>query len=513
MNKKWFYFIFFIIALLPSVLGDEITFSVNQTEYYFLVGEEAMISIETENNYDKEIIGMMTHTINHEINQQGFQYSSSNTNSQQFSVGKGNNVVNLAFGSSADPAVLKVKLSFNYDDKEKMVVDLDEIVIHFVKEESQKQNQENQMESSSEKVSEQQNEQEQQNNQQQSQEQQEQYSQQQSETQQKANSMQQNTQQDMNSLKNQMQQEMQEIEQMKQEFGENVENNSEFKEAMEQLEKAGYKPESKELNPTDNESGDFKYDFKKENGETASISGSMEEGNMEEMVSETSEEMQQMKEALENDTKFKEMKEELEKNGFEMEEPQIDKITTNEAQANVPFMNPTTNQTANITADFENTTEKPTNITLHEESGNMGFLWAFILVLIVIIGLMAYNKYFRKDKKIVHLDEIQSKKEKIDYRKNAREILRQAKEFFDTGKQKEAYTKVSKGVRYFYKYELNFGKEMARDMVIRELKARKKGYKKATECLDLCDLVKFAKYETNKKDFEKILRLAEEIIK
>ena len=366
-----------------AAAGEEITFSLNQSEYYFMIGEQAIIPFEIENTYKNDISGMLSYTIAQEITQQGFQYSSTNTNSNLFSVDKGSSVVNIGFGTSENSAVLKVSMSFNYEEKEDMVVDLDEIIIHFVQDESQKQNKEDKMESSSEKA-----EQQQQNSEEnQQQEPQAQEQTQQSVTQQKANSMQQNMQQDMNSLKNQMNEEMQEKEQMKQEFGKNVENQEQFKEAKEQLEKQGYKPESKELNPTGNESGDFEYNYKKENGETASISGSMDEGEIDEMIKETSEEIKEMKQALENDNKFKEMKEELERNGFEMKEPEINKMATNEAQANVPFMNPATNQTANITADFVNTTKEPTNIQLHENNDNRmwGLLGFFIFVFVHLL--------------------------------------------------------------------------------------------------------------------------------
>lgn len=513
-NKNIFLFIVVLSVMLFLIqiadAGEDITFTLNQSEYYFMIGEQAIIPFEIENTYDKDINGVLSYTLTQEITQQGLHYSNTNTNSNLFSVDKGDSVVNIGFGVSESPAVLKVSMSFNYKDKEDMVVDLDEIIIHFVQEESQKQNKEDKQECSSEKA-----EQQQQNQQEQQQEPQTQEQMQQSMTQQKANSMQQNMQQDMNSLKNQMNEEMQEKEQMKQEFGKNVENQEQFREAKEQLEKEGYTSESKELNPTGNESGDFKYNYKKENGETASISGSMDEGEINEMIKETSEEMKEMKQALENDTKFKEMKEELEKNGFEMKEPEINKMTTNEAQANVPFMNPATNQTANITADFVNTTKEPTNIQLHEDNGNRmwGLLGFFILVLIVILGILAYNKFLKKNKNIVQLNENAQEKEKIDFCKNAKSILEQAKELFEKGRRKEAYTRVSKALRYFYKHKLNAGKEMTRDMVIRELKAHKKGYKNAAECLDLCDLVKFAKYEANEKDFRKIVKLAEGMIK
>ena len=56
-------------------------------------------------------------------------------------------------------------------------------------------------------------------------------------------------------------------------------------------------------------------------------------------------------------------------------------------------------------------------------------------------------------------------------------------------------------------------KEVTNDEIIRYLKNKNNNIKSIKECFDLCSLVEFAKYKTNKKDFEKIIKLGEEIIK
>ena len=75
-----------LLLLVPAVFAKDITFSLNQSEYYFLVGQQAVLPLEIDNRYNKQIDGMLSYTITQEVNQQGFHYSSTNTNSQPFSV-------------------------------------------------------------------------------------------------------------------------------------------------------------------------------------------------------------------------------------------------------------------------------------------------------------------------------------------------------------------------------------------------------------------------------------------
>ena len=90
------------LLLFSSIANakNDITFSLNQSEYYFLVGEEAIIPLQVENTYKEQIIGMLAYTITQEINQQGMSYSNTNTQSKPFNVEEGEKGINMGFGSS-----------------------------------------------------------------------------------------------------------------------------------------------------------------------------------------------------------------------------------------------------------------------------------------------------------------------------------------------------------------------------------------------------------------------------
>ena len=50
------------------------------------------------------------------------------------------------------------------------------------------------------------------------------------------------------------------------------------------------------------------------------------------------------------------------------------------------------------------------------------------------------------------------------------------------------------------------------DLIIKFLKSEKKDIKEIKECFDLSSLVEFARYQANKKDFEKIIKIVEKKI-
>ena len=139
--------IFSLLLLLAPVAYAEgnLVFSIPQKDYYFLVGEQANIPLNITSSYNNEINGILGYTITQEINSGSVRFSSSNTKSTNLKVSKGISTVNLGFGSSDTPETLNVSLNFNYNDNGSKVVSLGGIAIHFVENESDKNNQANTM--------------------------------------------------------------------------------------------------------------------------------------------------------------------------------------------------------------------------------------------------------------------------------------------------------------------------------------------------------------------------------
>ncbi len=144
------------------------------------------------------------------------------------------------------------------------------------------------------------------------------------------------------------------------------------------------------------------------------------------------------------------------------------------------------------------------------------YLWLWLLVLFIALLLVSYfiyKKYYKKIKKEIK-ETIQMTKEKqFDYKKEAIKLLDKAKDLFEKGKYKDAYEKVGQAIRLYLSYKYGLKREVTNDEIIKYLKNKNKEVKLIKRCFDLCSLVEFAKYKANKKDFEKIVGLGEEIIK
>ena len=138
--KKPLFFLFLLAVSFPSVFAEDLVMYVDQSEYYFQVGENAIVPLEIENNYGQQISGMLQYTISQQIIQSNTQISSSNTQASAFVIDDGNQTVSLEFGVGNSPSTLAVDLNFIYDDDDGIQtnVSLDPIMIHFVSDESQK---------------------------------------------------------------------------------------------------------------------------------------------------------------------------------------------------------------------------------------------------------------------------------------------------------------------------------------------------------------------------------------
>jgi len=88
--KKQILFIILMLIPLPLVFAENLVMSVDQSEYYFTVGENAVIPLEIQNDYGHKISGTLQYTISQQIKQGNTQFSSSNTQTSTFAINDGN---------------------------------------------------------------------------------------------------------------------------------------------------------------------------------------------------------------------------------------------------------------------------------------------------------------------------------------------------------------------------------------------------------------------------------------
>jgi hypothetical protein len=91
--------------------------------------------------------------------------------------------------------------------------------------------------------------------------------------------------------------------------------------------------------------------------------------------------------------------------------------------------------------------------------------------------------------------------------------LEKAVEMFNNGRQKEAYIEASNALRFYFKGTSGIN-EYTSDEIIRTIRGSKdeEYLRDVKECFMLCDLVKFAKYEPDARDFKRVVDYARRII-
>jgi hypothetical protein len=487
MRRKIIVITIFLIAIIPLVNADDISMSVDQTTYYFLTGQQAIIPLTVNNTYNKNIDGKIKYTITQHINQGGFIYTSSNSQSTSFNLEEGNHTVNLNFGSSNNPVTLNIDLIFSYDEKGKREVSLNDITIIFVSNQSQMNNEKNRMKSSSEEVKDAQPDNQNQNQPQ--------------TPQQKLQNNQMS--QDSQALKEQMEKQIKEQESKEKEFEENLFNNSEFQENHQDLKEQGYNVKEMDINPETNDTGDFEIKYQNEKGEEATMSGSMENGEIENLQKQTAEDRRQMLESLNQSEKYQDFLEQLEEEGFNQTAINFNQ-NGNITNLEISYENEK-NETVTIKAEFED--NELIEVSLEKEEQRNQLIWILMIITFIfsIILYILLKKYMRETKEF-EPDSISYKKS-FNYKIEADKLLKEAERLFKKKKYKDAYGKAGQALRLYLSYENGLKKEMTNDDVIKYLKHKNKSYKDIKKCFDLCSLVEFAKYKENKKDFDEILKI------
>lgn len=322
--------------------------------------------------------------------------------------------------------------------------------------------------------------------------------------------------QNADQIKNDIYDQAEEQEKTREEFRDNLARNEDFIKEHQKMLNDGYNATTAEIDPETNNTGSFQVNYQNKKGETAQIKGRMNDGTMESLNSITEEDRKEMTEKLEQNEKYQKLKKELQDKGFN--ESQISfEPSENMTRIEQEFHN-SQGDKKKITADYVNKTIQ--NVTKNEKqeennkNNDYALFWILLFAMIMISCFFIYRKYFRK--KHVRMDKepkITKKKKSFDWKKESNILLEKAQKLFDSGQGKDAYGKVSEAVRLYLSYNNDLKKDLTSSDLIRELKKNKKEWEKIKECLDICSMAEFARYKTNKSDFEKIMDIGKKIIK
>jgi len=320
--------------------------------------------------------------------------------------------------------------------------------------------------------------------------------------------------QDSTALKKQIGEQIEKQQQMKNELQKNIARNKEFQKKNKQLIDKGYKVEKESYDPGANDSGSFKIDYKKENGESASIKGKMNKGKMEDLQSFGSEEKKKLTDELKKDKRFKKFAKDLKRKGYDEEKISFEQEDNNKTVARAQFKNKK-DQKSTIKAEFEN--DKIASVELESdpqaEEKNESNFWKifFILAALLLAAYLYFRKYGRKNNKIAPIQTPVEEEYGVSNEEPV-DLLEKAREYYEQERYKDAYGLVGRAVRTHLGNFKKSKKELTNDEIIGRLRTSRRPYKEIKKCFDMCSLVEFAKYHPNKKDFDTIIEIAKKAI-
>jgi len=524
--------LFIFLVSLQSVYAQDILLSTEQSEYYFKIGEEAIIPIEINSTYGKQISGILQYTTTQQINQGNVQFSNSNTEAKSLVINEENQKISLDLGTYDTPSNLILNLNFNYNENGDRTVSLGPIIIHFVSDDSQKNNQQNKIQSSSQSNTQSQqpglfSQQEQQMEQRLNElleNQPDLFSQQEQQMEQRLNELLENQQnpsqnqqqrlqsnqlsQDSYALKQQIQKQIQQQEQIKKEFEKQLLSNNDFLNRHQKLLENGYNVTNDILNSMSNDSGSFDIKYKNTDGKWATLQGNMKNGTITELKQQTQDQQEKLLEKLKQNTLFQQFHNQLVTEGFSQNDINF-QDSENETNIILQYENQR-HDNAKITANFENDEIK--RVTLEDNSSNSYNLILLILSIVAILSVISVYfviKKFLKKKTFTIINDSSPipKLKSFEHINESKKLISQAQQYHDKGEYKEAFGIAGKAIRLFLSYDAGLKREITSEELIRLIQKHNYPKDAIRECLKITDLVEFAKSNATEDDFKKIISL------
>jgi hypothetical protein len=131
-------------------------------------------------------------------------------------------------------------------------------------------------------------------------------------------------------------------------------------------------------------------------------------------------------------------------------------------------------------------------------------LTILIVIIISVILFLLYKKFISDSGQ----KEEKPKPKPINFKKTALKMLKEADELYNQKRYKDAYAKASEALRFYHSHKYGNRTELTSVETIALLKKHKVKWSNTNKALNLANMVEFAKYKPNRKDFSEIQRLA-----
>jgi hypothetical protein len=506
-----------ILLLLVAVAAGaataaEITLTTGQKDYYFILGDPALVPVEVTNTYDRDIPGMLESTVTESTTAPGLSLSSSSSNAHSYTAMKGSSGVTIDGGSSDVEKTVRISFSFDYNDPDPKRQDLGEITIHFVKDASQVRNAPERVVSRSgtpgqgaagTSLLSQQDEVLQQ-------------MMQQSATmgfsfgfpQSSDNSQ---MAQDTSALKQQPQQEQEKGQADQEEFSQNLEQDQTVRAVDQSLKDQGYSPTRTDTSPESGKQGSFSRSYTNPAGDTVMVQGRLENGSAREVTESTTAGVSPPGPLSQNQT-YQESARDLEQQGYSHSSTTI-RNTPSGSVVNQTYQGP---QGAQVYLNATDTQTNVTSVSVTKEEKQVDYLIpAAIIILAAVLVIAGYILWKRPKKAhpvVVEKPPV-AHAPPGDYRKEALELLARAGRAHAAGNTREAFGTAGQALRFCLSSRYGNGSEMTGAEVLALLEGSGRHRPDIEEVLGRCSLIEFAKAGEEPGEFERFRETIREIIR
>ena len=543
-------------AAVPDAHAQNVTFSTGQSEYYFTAGERPAIPLEVHNGHGRAVAGILSYTMTQSTGQGNVQSKTINSGSQRFEVREGNNTVLIDMGAVPAPSTLEVELSFDYNDGfYPWSVEFGPITAHVVQDPSEARNEPDPMASQAQPGA---GGQQGQGQGQQGQGQQGQGQQGQGQGQGQQGGQQggqqppapdpldrlQNNQmaQDSTALRNQIQGQLEEEAGRQNRFAETLSADPKFAEQHRRMIDDGYSVASTHLDPSPGSDADGSFEVRYESGErgAASIQGTIEEGQVADFDVSSEYEERRMLDALREDPRFAEIAAELEAGGYSQAGAQFTSDGST-AEAVIEYTagagagegagagagaGEGAAKQARIRAEVNGTEITAVSLEYEDEAGEAVNPAYAVLAAAVAGGIAAaaYLAVFGQGAApaIVSAVPAAAPLRRADPEAESRRLIKEARRLHAAGDEKGAFAHAARAVRVLLSDRLGMDREVTNAEMAGALKARRGGEElaqgprqasgDAAACLEVADMVEFARMSPGRGDFGKISSLLDGLL-
>ena len=513
------------VSPAPAAHAQGVSLAAEQSDYFFTVGEQALLEVTASNHHGRAVSGTLQYMITPQDEQGGASPPLPTSRTEQFTMGEGDQTILLSMDTSNVPATMEVVLTFSYaEGGDITTVTLGPLMVHFVSEESQKDNQPNPVRSSSSSSAQSRAGQQQQPGQPAGQQQQRQPGQPAGQGQQQgagpappdpAQRLQNNQlSQDSAALRRQIHDQLRQQDQLRQEFAERLSSDPGFAAQHGGLLQDGYEPTRMDLDQASGDTGSFDVRYQNREGEWASLQGDMRNGTVTELQRQTQGQQDAMLDMLRQDGRFQDLHGALEAAGFSHNATRFLQTGENRTDVTLQYENPGDGEAASIVAVFED--DQILSVELADERADL--LYVLLLAAALAAAAAALVVWMRLRRRGRGAGAGPGGAEPAPgppgHASESRMLAEQARAHYARGEHKEAFAVAGQAMRLFLSREIGATEEMTNEELVRALRRSGAGYPddEIQQCLGISALVEFAKLVPADGDFGRVVSLLDGLL-